>query len=396
MALRVLLIESDVTTRRRLRGHLESLGVQVAAEVADPQEIGPGKTFRADAAFVGIPEGPAGEPALAALARLPRALPGVSIVATGAGESTELVLRALRAGAVEFVRHPLTKDDVSAAVEKVKSLRSSGSAGSRDPGQVTAVYAAKGGLGVSTLATNLAVCLAQEAPDETVLIDLDVSQGAVATFLNLKPTYSVLDAFGQVERLDETFLRGLLLRHPSGLLVLPAPAEASRPQFTPEQIRAGLAVVRSNFAHLVLDVPDDIEASTVAVLEEADQILYLVGLSVPALRASSAGLAALRYLGIDQRKLRVVVMRANAREEVDLKGVREALALPIFWRTPSDYPTVVASLNEGRPLVLAAPRSEIARNFKELGHRLSRNGSGKEEGQSWIPGIFRRVLTQSA
>jgi len=222
-------------------------------------------------------------------------------------------------------------------------------------------------------------------------VDLDLRQGGVSTLLNMRPSYSVLDAFAQSERLDESFLRGLLAQHASGLQVLAAPSQVERSRFTPEQVREGLSVIRSHFAHVVIDLPHDLDPGTIAALEESNDVLYLVGLNVPAVRAAAAGLTALRQLGIDNRKLKVIVSRADSDEEVSLRQAREALGAPVFWRIPNDYPTVLSSINQGAPLVLSSPRTAIARNVRELSGKL-RHGAGAGGKEREAPSLLRRVL----
>ncbi len=397
MVLRALVLDRDLAVRRQLREALEGPGVRLteSAELAGTNGSG---SPRYDVAFIGLPEGGGAEAALQRLAQLPRQLPGVPIVATGEGRSADLVIRALRAGAVEFLRLPASREDAAATLEKVRRLRPGPAPVAQTPGRVTAVYAAKGGLGVTTLAINLAVGLLDcaQSHGKVVLVDLDLAQGAVATCLNLKPIYSVVDMFGQVERLDEALLQGLLAPHLSGLKVLPAPPATLGQGFTPERIAQGVDVIRSHFCHVVLDLPRGLEPGTVAALEAADEVLYLVGLNVPALRSAAANLAVLRNLGLDQRKLRLVVMRADSREDVAPNRVREVLNLPIYWRVPNDYPTVVASLNEGQPLLAASPRSEIARNVRRLVDTLSNNCPRKQGGKGWVPAVLRGLLTQDA
>jgi pilus assembly protein CpaE len=360
MLLRVLVMDTDTTSRRQLRRHLEGMGqVVVVGEAHSPAEFILAAKKGAEIAIVEVPE--------------------------GAGET-------IRAGAVEFLRRPISHDDLAAAIEKIRRLRKGTSVPEGRVGRIISVYATKGGLGVTTLATNLAVCLCKNAPNTVIAVDLDLRQGGVGTLLNLQSTYSVLDAFGQTDRLDEAFLRGLLVRHACGLNVLVAPHEIERSRFTPEQVREGLDVVRSHFAHVVLDLPHDLDPGTIAALEESSEILYLVGLNVPAVRAASAGLLALRHLGIDHHKLKVVVSRADAQEEVSLRQAREALGMPVFWRIPNDYPTVLSSINEGTPFVLSSPRTEITRSFRQLSDKLNHGpearGKVKEESSS----ALRRVL----
>jgi pilus assembly protein CpaE len=396
MLLRVLVMDTDAVSRRQLHRHLEGMErVVVAGEARDPAEALVLAKKGTDIAIIEVPEGAGETQALDCIAHLLRIMPGLSVMASGPDGSADLVIRAIRAGAVEFLRRPIAQDDLAAAIEKVRRLRKGPSTTEGKFGRVISVYATKGGLGVTTLATNLAVCLSQNASDSAIVVDMDLHQGGVGMLLNLRPTYSVLDAFGQTERLDEAFLRGLLVRHASGLNVLAAPPEIERSRFTPEQVREGLDVVRSYFARVVLDLPHDLDPSTIAALEESAEILYLVGLNVPAVRAASAGLSALRHLGIDHCKLKVVVSRADAQEEVSLRQAREAMGMPIFWRIPNDYPTVLSSVNQGTPFVLSSPRTEISRNLRQLGEKLGHGTETRGKVKVESTSLLRRVMPQT-
>ena len=331
--------------------------------------------------------GPDGPPAKVVEA-LARAFPDATVFATGASVSADFVIQAIRAGAVEFLRRPVQRDDLGAALEKLLRLRR----GSQPParaGRITSVFSTKGGLGVTTVATNLAVCLSERSPGSTILVDLDTRQSDIATFLNLRQTYSVLDALENIERLDESLLHGLLVKHASGLLVLPGPTRIERSQLPADRVQAALEIIRSHFGHVVLDLRHDFDPGTIAALEASDTILYLTSLTVSALRSGSAGLAALRHLGLNLQRLKIIVMRDGTGEDVTLKHAQEALGLPIHWRTPSDYSTVVSSINTGQPVVTAAPRSKIAKNLRELAGGLYRPGSPPRSGAARSPSLMR-------
>jgi pilus assembly protein CpaE len=257
------------------------------------------------------------------------------------------------------------RNDVQAALDKLGRFHR-GSAPARRLGRITSVFSTKGGLGVTTVASNLAVSLAQRPSESVLLVDLDSRQSDIATLLNLRSTYSVLDAFENVGRMDESFLRGLLTRHGSGLWVLPGPQRMERIQFGAEPVRIGLEVMRSYFDQIVLDLRHDLDPGTVAALELSDTVLFLTSLDVPAIRSSMAGLAAFRQLGIAQQRLKVVVMRDDTSEDMTTKQVREALGMPIFWRIPNDYQAVISSINTGNPVVLGAPKSKMARSVAQL------------------------------
>lgn len=391
--LRTIIVGGDAESTSVLKGLLAaSSAVLVVGDFKRlPQAVHEGPARRPDLVIVELaaetgPDGPPGK----VVEALTRAFPEATVFATGPSVSADFVIQVVRAGAVEFLRRPVQRDDLAAALEKLLRLRR----GSQPPvraGRITSVFSSKGGLGVTTLATNLAVCLAERSPGSTVLIDLDTRQSDVATFLNLPQTYSLLDALENLDRLDESFLHGLLVKHASGLLILPGPTRIERTKPSAEQVQAALEIIRSHFAHVVLDLPHDFDPGTIAALEASDTILYLTSLTVSALRSASAGLAAFRHLGLNPQRVKIVLMRDGTGEDVTLKHAQEALGVPIYWRTPSDYPTVVSSINSGQPVVTAAPRSKVARNLRDLAGGLYRPASPSRPGLARSPSFMRMM-----
>lgn len=332
------------------------------------QAMQEGPSRRPDLVIADLPEdrtgGPDGPPARMVEA-LARTFPEAAVFVTGPSVSADFVIEVIRAGAVEFLRRPVQEADLASALEKLLRIRRPTLPAAR-PGRITSVFSTKGGLGVTTVATNLAVCLAERAPGRTILIDLDTRQSDVATFLNLRPTYSVVDALENPDRLDASFLQGLVVRHTSGLMVLPGPTRVERGQLVAEQVKVMLEIIRSHYDHVMLDLRHDLDPGTITALEASDTILFLTSLTVSALRSGAAGLAAFRHLGLNLQRVKAVIMREGTGEDVTLKHAHETLGVPIHWRTPSDYPTVVSAINNGEPVVTASPRSKIARNLREL------------------------------
>jgi pilus assembly protein CpaE len=380
--LRTIFIDPDAESRAALRRILAgSSAAVVVGEFSDvPGALLDAPARRPDLAIVALPDQATdgAESPVRGVEELSHALRDTAIFAIGPSVSADFVIRVIRAGAVEFLSRPLDRADVLAALNKLMRFHR----GSSEPpaGRVTSVFSTKGGLGVTTIATNLAVCLATGGAASTLLVDLDNRHSDVATFLNLRPTYSVLDAFENVGRMDESFLRGLLIKHASGLWVLPGPTRIERIQFGAEPVRVTLEMMRTNFDHVVLDLRHDLDPGTITALEASDTILFLTGLDVAAVRSGVAGLAAFRQLGISLQKVRVVVMREDTGDEVTVKHVREALGLPIVWKIPSDYPTVVSSINSGQPLVTAAPRSKITRALRQLAEAIGKAPRGVAPG----------------
>lgn len=395
--LRAVVVDSDAESRASLRRILGAVpAVAVVGEYAEAAEALREVAARhPDILIVEIPEtkDPDGEGwSVQSIEHFARALPDTAILATAPSLSADFIIKVIRAGALEFIPRPVERHDLVAALEKLIRVRR-GVAPVRHTGRITSVFSTKGGLGVTTLAINLAVSLAERAPDSAMLVELDTRQSDIATFLDLRSPYSVLDAFENIERLDESFLRGILSKHRSGLWVLPGPLHMERNHLDPDQVRAGLEIVRSHFEHVILDLRHDMDPATIAGLEASNTVLFLTSLNVSALRSGAAGLAGFRHLGLDLQKVKVIVMREDTGEDVTLKHVREALGLPIFWKTPSDYQAVISSINSGRPVVTGAPRSKIARNIAQLAEVLTKPLSPGDMTGSRVGALMRLMWT---
>lgn len=380
---RTLIVDSDAASRANLRHILAGIpSAVVIGEIDDlSQALVEAPDCHPDVLIVEIPpeEGRNdSRRAVSAIEQLARTLPNTAIFAIGPSVSADLVIQIIRAGALDFLGRPVSRNDLVAALAKVARYRG-GVVSEHRHGKVTSVFSTKGGVGVTTVAANLAVCWAERASGGALLVDLDTRQSDVATFLNLRHTYSVLDAFENVGRMDESFLRRLLIQHSSGLFVLPGPDRMDRTNLSAEHVKSRLAILRSHFDHVILDLPHDMDPGTIAALETSDVVLFLVTLSVSALRSGAAGLAAFRHLGLDLQRVKIVVMREGTGEDVSVKHVRETLEMPIYWRTPSDYRAVVTAINSGQPVVTASPRSKISKNLRHLSDVLFREPGGAAE-----------------
>jgi pilus assembly protein CpaE len=370
LTLRTVLVDSDTGARAATRRLLADIPtVTLVGEYGGLAEaLLQATAIRPDLLVVEVDGDESAAPAVTAIEQLARKLPETAILAMGHGLSAELVIRVLRAGALEFLRRPVERVDLVAALVKLARFR--GSAPQRNPGRITSIFAAKGGLGATTLAINLGVSMAERADGKTLLVELDNRHSDIVTFLDLKPRYSIHDVVENLGRMDESLLRGLLTRHASGLWTVPGPTRLERSQFGPEQVSGVIEVLRVHFDHVLMDLRHDFDPATVAALEASDEILFVTSLDVAALRSGAAALAAFRHLGLDTKKIKVVVMRDGTGDSVTVKHARNALGLPIYWRTPSDYQTVVASINAGRPVVSASPRAKISKNIRELAEML--------------------------
>jgi len=400
--LRTIIIDSDDTSRANLRGILAGTPAVLVGEFSNISEaLRTAAAYRPDVLIVEVPidQGKNSDGAAAKIEHLARVLPDASIVVTGPTQSAQLVIQVMRAGAADYVARPVKPEDLRAAVEKVVRSRPALGAEQRS-GRVISVFSAKGGAGVTTVATNLSVCCAKQSSGRAVLVDLDARQADVATFLNLRPQYSVVDAFENIGRMDEAFLKRLLTECANGLWVLPGPAAMNRVKLRPEQVQAGIEILRTYFDRAILDLPHDTDEPTVAALEVSDIVFFLVRQNVSALRLGAAAVKTFRRFGIDLKKLRLVVVGERSREDVTFKQIREMFEMPVHWKIPSDEEAVVSAINHGEPLVTGLPRSRIAKSLRQLSETLidhhSAEAADKRAGAlmrfCWNLGLFSQGI----
>src|ERR1043166_9305121 len=337
--LNAIVVDSDAASRAAPRRMLAGAQAVVVVEYETIAEAFlAAAAYRADVIIVELTDehGAKGTAAIASLERLARAPPETPIRVTGPVRSADFVVQIIRAGALEYLERPVDRDDLIAALRKVHRGRR-GAAPDARPSCVTSVFSPKGGTGVTTLAINLAVTLAERTSSGTLLVELDTRASDVATFLDIHPTYSVIDALESIDRMDEPFLRGLVARYGNELAVLAAPRRVEPVMLERDRIHAMAEILRAHFGCIVIDLRHDFDGATMAALELSDTILLLTVPNVAALRATATALGAFRQAGIDLARVKPVLMREGTGQDVTLGHVKEALEIPLFWSTPDDY-----------------------------------------------------------
>ena len=289
--------------------------------------------------------------------------------------STEMLRMALRAGVRDVIELPAESSQLLEAIERVavtirvqpRTPEALPAEAVAEIGTVITVFSAKGGVGKSVIASNLAVALARNASGPVVLVDADLKFGAVAVMLKLTPQYTVLDVVAAMHRLDAELLQRLLMRHqPSGLLVLPAPVEpAFADQVSASDMVKIVKLLQTFCQYVVIDTPGDDNDVVRALLEDSDDILLIAGMDLPHIKNVKVGLRALQEANIPLSKVKLVVNRANSRVGFDVGEVERTLQMKADCLVPSDI-IVPQSVNRGVPAVLGAPRSGVAKSMERL------------------------------
>jgi pilus assembly protein CpaE len=268
---------------------------------------------------------------------------------------------------------PAVVDAVNRANELSRAMRSAQGDGGAPPvgervGTLVTVFAAKGGCGKTTVATNLAAALADRGRREVCLVDLDLAFGDVAIALQLFPAHTLADAVPLGEGLDGAALQGLLTPHSPGLTTLVAPVEPGIAESIPAAtIGAVLRLLKQQFQFVVVDSPPAFTDQVLAAFDESDMVALLATLDIPALKNLKLTLETLDLLNYPREKWRVVLNRADSKVGLSLAEVEKTLRVKIAVQIPSSR-AVPASVNRGVPIVLddpAHPVSEAIREFAE-------------------------------
>jgi Flp pilus assembly CpaE family ATPase len=279
-----------------------------------------------------------------------------------AREDPELILQCMRSGVRDILTLPFTQSTVAAALIRAAARRPAVPA-KKVAGRMLVFLGSKGGAGVTTIATNFAVALAQDRSQSTLLIDLDLPLGDAALNLGLEAKFSTVSALQEADQLDRRSLNKLLVEHSSGLKVLAAPGEFPQYQPTKEAIDKLLAVARRNFDNVVVDVGSEFDLAGTAVVRDATTIYLVTQASVPELRNSHRLIT--EYFGSGVPAMEIVINRYQAHAlGVSDEHITKALTRPIQWKIPNDYAAVRQMQSTATPIVLG--ESPLSQRIKEM------------------------------
>lgn len=314
------------------------------------------------------------------------------IILTALSELDER-LKAFDAGADDFVAKPFQPQELLARVKVLlRRAVQQVALGKETRGETTAVFSLRGGIGISTLATNISIGLAQIWDKPVALVDLSLVNGMDALMLDLPLRNSWSDlASIKVDEIDQDVVNRVLLRHESGLQVLAAPR---RPHETDvlkaDQVKKVLQLLRSQFHYVVLDLAHDFSEVTLTALDEADSILLLLSPELAAVRCASIALDAFHQIGYSKEKIRLVLNWTFRGKGLPRAEIEKTLGQKIDVVFPYADETLVAALTVGRPPAFTEPDSPVGALFEDLAYYWS-NEEHKKNPPKPFPAGYARV-----
>ena len=316
--------------------------------------------------------------------------PDQIVILSGPRLDAEPLLEVMRAGAAEYLPKPVEAGDVAGALARVSRKVRGAEKRPTPAGKLISVFSAKGGVGASTTATNVAAQLARSTGKRTLLVDLDVEMGAVALLLGLRPRFSYLDLIENFHRLDEGLLESYVERHKSGLYVLSAPPLSEGLNVTREQTRTLLEFVREHFEYVVLDLEKGLSPVSMVGMEQSDLVLVITTPELPTLRNVKRVLPTVeRATGAGQEKIRVILNQYKEGMGISQGDIENTLGYQIFFTLERDE-GVLHSVNVGKPMVLNGS-SKYAKNVKALVSEIRGSDTEVAAGLTGrLKSVFRR------
>lgn len=398
--IKVLIADDIAATRENIQKLIEfHPEVMVAGTAASAEEaIATAKDARPDIILMDI--NMPGMDGIAATEILSRDLPSAAIIIMSVQGEKEYLRRAMIAGAKDYLIKPFTGDELLQAVKqiyvneqrrkKVIPLEPK----VQESGKVITVFSTKGGIGKTTIATNLSVALAARTRAKVGVLDADLQFGDVSLFLNVMPKATIADLVRDMDNLDEKMLSSYMTASESGVKVLAAPLRPEQADLVSgSHLSSIIKMMRGMYQYTVIDTAPSFNESMLAVLDASDQIFVVAAMDLPTIKNVKLCLEIMESLGYGRGKIKLILNRADSESGMHIEEVAESLQYPFTATFPSDGKTVVASVNRGVPFVLGSPEALISQNIFDLAKSIATGDwKAKEDPPRGVVGKLKRLF----
>ena len=243
----------------------------------------------------------------------------------------------------------------------------------RETGKIITFFSPKGGVGRTTIATNLAVALHQLTGKPVVLVDGSLPFGDIAVILNMSPkAKTIADLIGSFETADSDVVESILVQHSTGIKVMLAPpTPESTELITGAHIKHVLELLRERYAYIVVDTWPSFQEQVITMLDVADVILTLMTLEITSLKNVRVFMEVVEKLGYDEAKVQLVANRNDSSGGIKASDVEASLGRKIPHTIVSDGRTLVLAVNRGVPFVISHRDSQVAKDIFALAQRVA-------------------------
>ncbi len=386
----VMIIDEDPIFRQELQGMLTPARLAVVADCGYGVEAASlAEELKPDLILASIEEPVAR--AIQTIEAVRGIRPGAPVIAYSSSTELHLVRQAMHAGVRDLLAHPFKVGELLTAIEAV--MRSASLPGEAAPqpqaaGTILTVFGAKGGIGKTTITTNIATAIARDTDSSVLVMDLDTRFGDVAIMLDIDPAVTVAEMAGQVATLDRASFKAALVEHESGVFVLPSPKHPNDwRQVKADDIKELARFASRMFDYVILDTPGAFNDVVGAALEVATQVLVVTSVDMASIKDTSFILDVLESEGFPDDRLFLTVNHPNGANTIRAADIERVLRKKVFWEIPHDAQMTMAT-QIGLPVVLARPKSRAASNLAGLAGKITGRDAPARESK----GFLRRLI----
>jgi pilus assembly protein CpaE len=326
--------------------------------------------------------------------RMSTTCPKSSVIIVSVQGENDYLRRAMLAGAKEYVVKPFTTEELVETIKKVyvsetRKRSTTQSVLMEDHfvsrAKVFSLISSKGGVGKTTIGTNLAVAL-QRHKKRVVFVDFDVQFGDAALVYNLNDSRrNLYQLVRDISEMDADLVEKYLILHESGVKVLPAPQKPEEGEMIGvHHVHRVVEALRENYDFIVLDTAPTMNDLFFSILDVSD-FCFLVNVpSLSILKNNRALLDVLQKLNYGQLDIRVVLNRDGARNGIRQRDVERVLEREIYWEMANDFRFVEMSINEGVPFVMKDSKNKLSRQIELLSMRLVNEERRQPAARRWL------------
>ncbi len=306
------------------------------------------------------------------------ALPDTPIIVYSGLSDAASVRRAMVAGARDYLVKPPRPEELARAIysvleqeERRRSRALGDTASSAARGTVLTVFGAKGGIGKTTISTNLATALAKNSNSSVAIVDTDTRFGDVAIMMDVVVEFSIADVGRSIDDVGRESISEYLVQHSSGVEILPAPLHPTEwGSISRQHISKIVDLLAQTHDYVVIDTPGAFNELVATALEDANIILLVTSMDLASIKDTALALEMLRAASVSEDKIKLIINHSTSANSLRPEDVERVLDYKVFWRIPHDV--AVSNSNQlGQPIVLAKPYARASRAITDISLALS-------------------------
>lgn len=334
------------------------------------------------------------EKALALAERISTNLSNITLFLSSPQAYPEIIIRSMRAGAREFIIQPFKKEELTNALNNYLDFKERSSMGKGRDGKIISVFGVKGGVGTTTIATNLAVLLKKKSNKDVILVDFNFKLGNAALYLSIKPKFSIMDVALNLNNIDGARLKKSLPKHSTGVSMLPGPPRLEDSESLKGiQVEKILTLLKNLYDFVIIDTSREFDDLNIKALDSSDLILAIANIEIATIYNAKSCLDLFKRMGYDQDKVRLILNRHISQNGFKTETLEKTIDYPVFMKIPNQtYANVIDSINNGTPITQMMPKSKMSVSINDLVSKLNGKLSIQKEDKKQSKSLIKKLI----